>query len=212
MLIPFSQRVMMKLPSYFLGLILLVLLVANPVAAEDSHFADQFKKGTHSFGIQAGLGFTDDIPWGEDRTDITFLFLFPNYQYNLTGLMGSSWYQGAWNWHLEAGVATILNRDEEKLLGVSPLLFQYKFLDPKRKWAPNFLIGAGAAWTDWDEPAYRELGGEFQFLLHGGAGLEYFLDDWSYSINYRLLHISNAGIKNPNVGLNAHTFNLGIQF
>ncbi len=212
MLIPNVQRVMMKLPNYFCGMVLLITLFAAPVAAEDTHFTGQFKKGSDSFGIHAGLGFTEDIPGGQDRTDITFLFLFPNYQYNLTGLMGSSWYQGALNWHLEAGAATILNRDEENLLGVSPLLFQYKFLDTKRRWAPNILLGAGVAWTDWDEPASRELGGELQFLVHGGAGLEYFLDDWSYSVNYRLLHISNAGTDNPNVGLNAHTFNLGIQF
>jgi len=202
----------MKLPGFFLGMVLLVVTVATPATAEDTHFTDQFKKGSDSFGIQAGLGYTENIPGGRDRTDITFLFLFPNYQYNLTGLMGSSWYQGAWNWHLEAGAATILNRGGEKLLGVSPLLFQYKFLDAKRKWAPNILLGAGASWTDWDEPANRELGGEFQFLLHGGVGLEYFLDSWSYSVNYRMMHISNAGTDTPNLGLNAHVFTLGLQF
>jgi len=202
----------MKLPGFFWGMVFLVVTVATPAAAEDTHFTDQFKKGSDSFGIQAGLGFTENIPTGRDRTDITFLFLFPNYQYNLTGLMGSSWYQGAWNWHLEAGAATILNRDGEKLLGISPLMFQYKFLNPKRKWAPSFLLGAGASWTDWDEPANRELGGEFQFLLHGGVGLEYFLDSWSYSINYRMLHISNAGTDTPNLGLNSHVFTLGLQF
>lgn len=202
----------MKLPKYFCGIVLLMIMVATPTAAEDTHFADQFKKGSDSFGLQVGLGFTEDIPGGRDRTDITFLFFSPNYQYNLTGLMGSSWYQGAWNWHLEAGVATILNHDGENLLGVSPLLFQYKFLDPKRRWAPNVLLGAGVSWADWDEPADRELGGEFQFLLHGGVGLEYFLDNWSYSINYRVLHVSNAGKQIPNIGLNAHMFTLGVQF
>lgn len=202
----------MKLTNCFFGMVLLIAMVATPVAAEDTHFKDQFKKGSGSFGLQTGLGFTEDIPGGGDRTDITALFFLPNYQYNLTGLMGNSWYQGAWNWHLEAGVAHILNHNGENLLGVSPLLFQYKFLDSKRRWAPNALIGAGAAWTDWDEPANRELGGEFQFLLQGGVGLEYFLDKWSYSLNYRMLHISNANAKVPNLGLNAHVITLGLQF
>lgn len=202
----------MKLSNCFLGIVLFVTLVATPVAAEDTHFTGQFKKGSDSFGLQAGLGFTENIPAGRDRTDITFLYLFPNYQYNLTGVMGNSWYQGALNWHLEAGVAHILNRNGENLLGFTPLQFQYKFLDPKRRWAPNALIGAGVSWTDWDEPANRELGGEFQFLVQGGVGLEYFLDNWSYSLNYRMLHISNANTKVPNLGLNAHIISLGVQF
>jgi len=203
---------MKKLTNSFFGIVLLMAVIATPVTAEDTHFTDQFKKGSDSFGIQAGLGVTENIPGGRDRTDITALFFLPNYQYNLTGLMGNSWYQGAWNWHLEAGVAHTLNHDGENLLGVSPLLFQYKFLDSKRRWAPTALIGAGVAWTDWDEPANRELGGEFQFLLQGGLGLEYFLDKWSYSLNYRMLHISNANTKVPNIGLNAHVITLGLQF
>lgn len=197
---------------YFLALGLIIGVGASHAVADDASFTSRSAKGSHSFGLQAGLGFTDDIPPGSDRTDITFLFLFPNFQYNLTGLVGNSWYQGTMNWQLEAGVASILNHDGEYLLGVSPLLFQYKFLSPKRKWAPNILLGAGASYTDWENAADEELGGKFQFLLHAGAGVEYFVDRWSYSINYRLLHVSNAGIEIPNLGLNAHTFNLGIQF
>lgn len=202
----------MKRSKCFMGIVMFLVLVASPVAAEDNHFTDQFKKGSDSFGLQAGLGFTEDIPAGRDRTDITFLHILPNYQYNLTGLMGSSWYQGVWNWQVEAVAAHALNHNGENLFGITPLQFQYKFLDPKRRWAPNAMLGAGVSWTDWDEPANQELGGEFQFLLQGGVGLEYFLDKWSYSLNYRMLHISNANTKVPNLGLNAHIITLGFQF
>ena len=130
-------------------------------AAGDANFADRFTKGSKSFGLRAGLGYTEDLPAGPDRTDITFLFFFPNFQYNLTGLVGNSWYQGTLNWQLEAGVASILNHDGEYLLGISPLLFQYKFINPKRKLAPNILLGAGASHSNWDDVAERELEGEF---------------------------------------------------
>jgi hypothetical protein len=209
---------MVKLLRYFQTMGFIIVLGASWATAEEINTADRFAKGSKSFGLQVGLGYTDD-PFGitEDltagpQTDITYLFFFPNFQYNLTGLIGSSWYQGALNWQLEAGFASILNHDGEYLLGVSPLLFQYKFLNSNRKWAPNILLGAGVASTNWENAAERELGGKFQFLLHAGAGLEYFLDQWSYSINYRLFHVSNAGTHSPNVGLNGHTFNLGIQF
>lgn len=105
-----------------------------------------------------------------------------------------------------------INRGGEYLLGVSPRLFQYKFLNKNRGWVPNVLLGAGASYTNWDDVADDELGGAFQFLLHAGAGLEFFRDKRSYSINYRALHVSNAGIQTPNLGLNGNTFNLGFQF
>jgi hypothetical protein len=209
---------MVKLLRCFLVIGFLIAPGTSFATSEDTHLTDQFSKGSHSFGLQVGSGFTQDTfgitqeLTGGDSTDLTYLFFFPNFQYNLTGLVGSSWYQGAWNWQLEAGFATILNNDGEYLLGVSPLLFQYKFLNSKRKWAPNILLGAGVASTNWENAAERELGGKFQFLLHAGAGLEFFRDRWSYSINYRLFHVSNAGTHSPNVGLNGHTFNLGIQF
>jgi len=197
---------------YFLVAGFILGLGASQATAGDSSFADRFAQGSHTFGLQVGMGYTVDLPTGQDRTDITFLYYFPNFQYNLTGLLGSSWYQGTLNWQLEAGGASILNHNGEYLLGVSPLLFQYKFLNPNRGWAPNILMGVGFSYTNFEDFAKRELGGKFQFLLHAGAGLEFFMDKWSYSINYRLLHISNSGIESPNIGLNAHTFNLGIQF
>jgi len=209
---------MVKLLRYFLAIGCLIGLGASQAFADKINSADRFQKGSRSFGLQVGLGYTDD-PFGitedltgRDATDLTYLFFFPNFQYNLTGLVGSSWYQGALHWQLEAGFASILNKDGEYLLGVSPLLFQYKFLNSNRNWAPNILLGGGVASTNWENAAEGELGGKFQFLLHAGAGLEYFLDRGSYSINYRLFHVSNAGTRSPNIGVNGHTFALGIQF
>ena len=112
---------------------------------------------------------------------------------------------------MEAGVA-FADREDKFLLGWSPLMAQYKFLNPKRRWAPNILLGAGASMTNWKDIADRELGTEFQFLLNLGVGLEYFKKNGAYSINYRLFHVSNAGIKFPNIGLNAHVFSLGMRF
>jgi hypothetical protein len=112
---------------------------------------------------------------------------------------------------MEAGVA-LSDRNEGYLIGWSPVMAQYKFLSSKRRWAPNVLLGAGFSMTDWKDEATRELGSEFQFLLHLGAGLEYFKKEGAYSINYRLFHVSNAGIQFPNIGLNAHMITMGMRF
>ncbi|MEE9258090.1 MAG: acyloxyacyl hydrolase [Nitrospinaceae bacterium] len=201
---------MRRLNIISVAITLLLLLEVASACAQP--FSQRFAKGQSTFGLQAGFGFTVDIPPGRDRTDLSFLFFFPNYQYNLTGLIGKSWYQGAWNWHVEAGIAEVLNRGGEYLLGFSPLMAEYQFLNPKRRWAPKILLGAGFAMTNWKDVAERELGSEFQFLLHAGAGVEVFKSKGSYSFNYRFFHLSNSGIQDPNIGLNAHVLNFGIEF
>ena len=192
-------------------LILAVLLFLNLSTAGAETFSERFKKGESDFGAELGWGWTMDLPPGRDRTDLSFLFFSPNWQKNLTGMMGKSWYQGALFYHLEGDIA-IENREEKYLVGFSPLMVQYKFLSPKRRWAPNILAGAGFSMTNWKDVADRELGSEFQFLLHLGAGLEYFTKKGAYSFNYRLFHVSNAGLQRPNIGLNAHMLNLGMRF
>ena len=201
---------MKRFSCFSLVLVLVLFVHASSVGAQT--FSERFAKGESSFGLQAGFGYTIDLPPGRDRTDLSFLFFFPNYQYNMTGLMGDSWYRGAWSWHVEAGVAEVVNRDGEYLLGFSPLMAEYQFLNPKRNWAPNILLGAGFSYTDWKDVASHELGSEFQFLLHAGAGIEWFRKTGSYSLNYRLFHVSNAGIQAPNIGLNAHVFSIGMEF
>ena len=190
---------------------LAVFLMFNVATAGADNFTQRFEKGSSDFGAQLGWGWTIDIPPGPNRTDLGFLFFFPNWQYNLTGLIGESWYQGAWFYHMEAGLA-FSDRDDKFLVGWSPVMAQYKFLSPERNWAPTVLLGAGFSMTNWKDVAERELGSEFQFLLHGGAGLEFFKKEGAYSINYRFFHVSNAGIKFPNIGLNAHMFTLGMRF
>ena len=191
---------------------LAVFLMFNVATAGAETLSERFKKGNSDFGAQLGWGWTVDIPPGRNRTDLGFLFFFPNWQRNLTGVIGkSSWYQGALFYHMEAGLA-FSDRDDKFLVGWSPLMVQYKFLNSRRRWAPTVLLGTGFSMTNWKDVATRELGSEFQFLLHAGAGLEYFKKKGAYSINYRFFHVSNAGIQFPNIGLNAHMFTMGIRF
>jgi len=195
------------------GYALVVLLAGAKAAQGADTFSERFGKGTYSFGMEAGFGFTFDLPPDEDRVDLKFALLFPNFEYNLTGVIGQdAWYEGALYWHTELNAAYLTNHGGNYLAGFSPIMFEYKFLDPKRSWAPNILGGAGFSFTNWDDVAYRELGSPFEFLLHIGAGLEFFQKEGSFSINYRLFHVSNSGIARPNIGVNAHVFTLGVKF
>jgi len=214
-MIPAIEKAAKSFIWVFVVALVFITGAAQPAVADENGWVNRLEKGSQSFGLQLGLGFTDDfssVPNTRDGIDLSFLFLFPNYRYNLTGLIGSSWYRGALNWQPEAGFATILNKDGEYLFGISPFMLQYQFENRKRNWAPNILFGAGGAYSNWNDVATRELGGELQFLLHAGAGVEFFRDEWSYSVNYRLFHISNGGFEEPNRGLNAHVLSFGLRF
>ena len=82
-------------------------------------FSKRFKKGSHNFGAQIGWGYTFDLPPGRDRINIGMLFVFPNWQSNITGLIGESWYRGALFHHVEAGFANAVDRGGNWLWGFS---------------------------------------------------------------------------------------------
>lgn len=56
-----------------------------------------------------------------------------------------------------------------------------------------------------------ELSTPFQFSSRVGVGVT-FGPDSRHEIGYRLWHLSNAGIKNPNPGLNFHVLYYGVRF
>ena len=202
----------MREPGKFFVLAVFIIL-ATSVFVEAQTFSDRFSKGGTSFGGNLGYGHTFNLPPGKDRTDLSFAFIFPNWQENLTGLIAQhSFLQGALYWHVEGGLALLTHRGHEYLASFSPLMVEYKFLNPKRKWAPTFLVGGGFSMTNWKDQADYELGSEIEFLLHIGTGIEVFRDKGSYSFNYRLFHVSNAGIQRPNIGLNSHVFSFGFRF
>ncbi len=212
--------------------------VAQKSPAKNKHgsskmgaFETRFGKGTTQWGINGGFGYTIDLPstnpGAPDRTNIDFLFLFPHWKYNLTGVIGDSFYRGALYWAVEAGSVFSISDSTRVFpggtkvvtdtapafqLGFVPVQVEYKFLGPTRRWAPTVLLGAGFTYGDFDDGAV-EISTDFEFVLNAGAGIEYFLEDnKSISVGYRLWHLSNSAIKTPNIGLNAHLFTVGFSF
>ena len=57
----------------------------------------------------------------------------------------------------------------------------------------------------------RQFGSSFQFGDHAGAGVR-FGGKGQYDIGYRYQHLSNAGIKGPNQGINYHQLHLQYHF
>jgi len=197
-----------------------------PSGSPVSSFVNRFEQGTVSWGFQIGYGFTTDIPSPPeqvgDRTNIEFLYLFPNWKYNLTGLIGKGALRGALYWAVEAGLAIAVTDPEFQgrptddapsyVLGLVPFQLEYKFISPDRRWVPFIFGGAGGSVGDFNRAA-REISTQFEFILNSGAGIEYYFDNGpAVSFNYHFWHLSNSDIKAPNIGLNSHVFTLGFSF
>lgn len=226
LLVKLQQRRILRIAdkTCFAIFLSIILFFASIIVADAEKFSERFGKGTYAFGVEFGGGYTFNLPPGPDRTDMDFLFFFPNFKYNLTGVMGKSFYRGSLYWVLEVGAVvtyndsvifrgkTIKTGDPGLFqIGVSPVLLEYKFLSPTRRWAPYILLGGGFSYGDFVDAAI-ELGTKFEFLLHAGVGIEYFLKKGSISLKYRLFHLSNSNIKPPNTGLNSHVLALGFSF
>ncbi len=92
------------------------------------------------------------------------------------------------------------------LFGLTPLL-RYNIATGSR-WMPFMDAGAGVSATDIGRP---DLGSVFEFNLQAGAGCHYFLkQNLALTLQYRIIHLSNARIATPNLGANASLVYLGI--
>ena len=69
------------------------------------------------------------------------------------------------------------------------------------RWVPFFDAGAGPSGTDIGHP---DLGDTFEFNVQVGAGTYYFFrKNTAASLEYRWLHLSDAGLSSSNNGVNS---------
>ena len=98
--------------------------------------------------------------------------------------------------------------EDAYLFGITPVL-RYNFTTGTRL-VPFLDAGAGLTVTDIGEP---DLSTKFQFNDQAGAGVHWFMDDHStVTVSCRWVHISNAGIEEPNLGTNSLLFFAGMSW
>ena len=207
-----------QFPRLLRLLFLLCLLpVGTTVYGKDT--TNGFANAASSIGFEVGLGQTLDIPacpnCASPRISHRFVSLLANFEQAL-GEPDLENSQGRLFWRIEAGLSTITDDGAAKnnlyLINVSPLILHYRTLSPQRSWNPKFLAGIGFARTNWKDFGGQPLNSESQFLVHLGAGIEFLGNGSPYSIDYRLLHVSNGGAESPNIGINAHVISLTFPF
>jgi len=116
----------------------------------------------------------------------------------------SGWLRGNNEFLLE-GFGGETTKGPDGFLAGGDVLWRYNFIQPETRWIPYFQLGAGMLGNNiYRGLGQREIGEGFEFLLQGGVGVKYLINDqWSVALEGGWRHISNADLAPRNQGLNS---------
>ncbi|MEX0804192.1 MAG: acyloxyacyl hydrolase [Candidatus Binatia bacterium] len=184
---------------------------AADAADQPARYDSVFGFGKQSLGISAGHGLA--LPIGGTQTpeleDIQFVYVTPRWGVGISDpLGGSSWYRGNFELLLEG---TFLYNFEPKsgiAGGITPMI-RYNFLTGSR--LITFLqAGAGVLALDADLTGQSD---GLSFAPQTGLGFHYFFSQrTALTGEWRLHHISNAGMHDSNAGINSSLVLIGVTF
>ncbi len=136
------------------------------------------------------------------------LALLPSASVALAGVERPGFLHGRLEWAPELFLGLFTHPYDRPLIGVTPIQFRYVWETPCRV-KPYLFGGVGILYAN---VSRRETRKDLNFNPQGGAGIYYALnDDTSLILEYRHIHISNAGLHEDNAGLNTHTFLAGVS-
>ena len=156
--------------------------------------------GTQEIGLSAGYLLPNRLT-DEHSTKQSGPAVMPSWAMVLTDPIGWRWLRG--QLMLGAEIVYIQFQEPELTHGVG--------FTPKIKWLfegtgrlrPYVEFAGGPFYTDL-AGRIPEESARFNFILTAGGGLSWFFTpQLSFNVGYRFHHISNAGTRYPNLGLNS---------
>jgi lipid A 3-O-deacylase len=180
--------------------------VQAAVSPWNNEVGDGFRRGVWEAGFSLGGGPGMRILGSRDHHDLALARVFAGWM--ATDLLADDkWYRGNCEVMGEFFGGVQFYPHKAYVFGLAPVL-RYNFATGSR-WVPFVDAGAGVTATD---IRGRDLSTTFEFNLQGGAGVNYFWRrDRAVTLQYRFLHISNAALDLPNLGVNVSLFSLGVS-
>lgn len=156
-----------------------------------------FRSGAQSASLSLGAGYGVQILGSRQSHDLALAGI--SYGYMLGSVMGEGhWYRGNLELRGELISGGQFAPSSDWLVGITPHL-RYNFATGTR-WIPYVDVGAGLSATSIGPP---DLSNCFEFNLQAATGVRWFIrDNVALGIEARYLHMSDAGISKPNLGLN----------
>ena len=173
----------------------------------NSTVGNGFKPGALEIGGALALGIGMRVLLSERAHDLAlakvhFGWMFTDVQAE------DKWYRGNWELLGEIFGGFQYQPDVDYVVGIGPML-RYN-LATRTPWVPFLNVGGGLSATSIRD---SDLSTTFEYQLQGGGGTHYFVrENVALTLEYRFLHISNAGIKYPNLGVNTSVIYLGVSW
>jgi hypothetical protein len=165
--------------------------------------ADTNRSGLQEFSLTTGYGFSQ-------KGNVQIVPLYARFAWYFPDLIDEPLAQHNLNleWFIEPWIAGVTNHQNAIEVGVTPIALKLDY-DAGQQVVPFVWGGTGAMYTGLQG---LKLGGPFEFASFAGGGIHLFLtDQWALSFSYRIRHISNARIKQPNSGLNTQFILIGLE-
>lgn len=158
--------------------------------------------------VRAGYG-TQYIDKKSRPHHFQLLHLLPSVSVPIGKPVAQGWLHGQFEWAPELFLGLFTHPYVRPLIGVTPLQFRYVF-QPDWRLHPYLFAGAGILYANVNR---KETGKDLNFNPQFGSGFYYALNpSTSLIVEYRHVHISNAGLNERNSGMNNHTFLAGVSF
>jgi lipid A 3-O-deacylase len=194
----------------FWGWVALLIFLPGLGWGGDADLRTRITKGTMEYGLLMGYWQGNNLFRNEPSSNRSALLVLPQLGYVLTDELGQGKLAGNIELLIEPMAAHFFQPFSASAFGGTAGL-KYNFLAFGR-WMPFWDGGFGVLWTDL-APRIPEQSTPFNFIIQTGPGISYFVSDGTaVTLGIRFHHISNSGIGDRNIGLNAWLFNVGVSF
>jgi lipid A 3-O-deacylase len=159
------------------------------------------KRGTIEVGGAVGYWEEFLFPTETHSASRRAIFIMPKLGVVLTDEMGAGLLSGNLEVLVEPFYSRFQNSFSADMVGAS-LGMKYNLLSFGR-WMPFWDVGVGLLWTDL-APRIVEDNSQVNFVLQTGPGVQYYVTTrMAVTVGVRYHHVSNAGIGERNLGLDA---------
>ncbi len=176
-----------------------LLVIFYPVF---SYGKDRLDSG--SLGVIIGFG-SSHPGWGDTSASIETIDFAFRYESLPERAKGLRWYRSRRSFVLEAPLHVVRSPHDSFMLGVS-FLSRWTFGGGGMK--PYWLVGGGPVYS---AATIRGMGAKINGSYQAGAGMEFTIDRRRYFVDVRYHHVSNGGIREPNMPLNSSKILFGIE-
>jgi len=170
----------------------------KPVQGLDLLAHEQTLSNMDSLSLQGGYG---TKAWDQRHHVLSTALLLPSVLMPISSvLFRDTIFRGVLQWKFEAVLGLMTTENNRGIAGGCPVGLRYNFTRGNSKFVPYVETTLGAGYVNVHKAVQ---GTRFNFIDSASLGTQFFLSErFSLDVQARYIHISNAGLKEPNRGQN----------